>query len=983
MDKNNRTAKVLTLKDYIIVCIGIILLSLTIVGITNQTGFGHFLTYCFAYVFGLFYPFFYAFIVILCLRLILKRSLFPVKGYGALWVGIILVSIGCLGFGSYSFILENPNMGFTDVLGLYNNRMLAFSPNLFYPDNFSSLGGLGGGFVGLFFVGLFGSVLKAVGDAIIFTLVLLVGLLLLIYKPVKGILNDIKRVNEEKVKYQPSKKATVTDADDPKAIEATPLNEAKKRNLFGGLFEEKKEKISDTYEMEEERPIPNYRQGGFTSATMTEETDIFAKPQPISMKEEPKEISAPVEEEPEEEVPPVEDRWTRPQGGFSTSYIRTKKPESQPQTSFPRTPDVSPSYQKSVPSYTQVEETPLAKNDYHLSDDMEKLASQRAEAFRESATGPTRNDYEVLQEVNQPEQPKRDPSFNPLEQQAKHVSSIPVTPVVTPNEFIVDNPQKEVPIAEPEPAPVPEKTQEEIEEEEEARITQNYFMEKAREQNQRRQSQEEARQRELASVMRYVSAKPRAYSYEFPDDSILDEHDDSDKQAINNESAQEKAQIINRVFADFQFPAQAVSFTIGSSVTRFNIQTEPGVKADKIESYLYELQRALNGDQSVRIQTVVEGRSTSGVEVGNKAPMAVSFKSVFQEIEKNTKDNLLLPIGKDVGGNIVTFPMDKMPHLLVAGTTGSGKSVLVNCMIMTLIMRNYPSQLKIMLIDPKQVEFAKYDMEPHLYCPVIQDSESAITALGKLCDEMDRRYSILKQYGVVKLSEYRAKRVGHEGDMEEIPDVVCVIDEFADLMNTGGDEIAGYVQRLTQKSRAAGIYLIIATQRPSKDAIPMIIKANIVCRIGLACSSQIDSRVILDENGCEALIGRGDLLFKCPGKKNLTRCQSPFISDEETDRILDYLKKHAGDPNYDSDFVDLKPKNETDEEAAMTQGDVYEDIKDFVMKTGICSKSAIMQNFNQTSQKTDQFLLKLRSEGIILPAQGGKYLVMKRRSQGD
>lgn len=966
MDQNNRNKETLTLKDYAYVCLGIIFLSLTIVGITNQTWFGRFLTYCFSYVFGFFYPFAFAFLVLIFLRLILKRSFFPLKGNGMTLIGIILIAIACLGFGSFSFIVENSNLAFTDVLGIYNNRMIAFAPTAFYPDNFSSLGGLGGGFIGLFLVGLFGSVLKAVGDAILFSIILILGILLLVYRPVKKIVDDLKIKRDKKVQYEPSRAKKIVDRDDPKAV-TSPIEELKRQNLVGSLFPKKTEAQPSYYEEPKETFQPNYQQAGFSSSMNNQ--DLFASRMTQNTPAiESKPMLKEAQEEPEEEQFEIEDKWSHPQGGFRSSSGYYKKTETA--TIEPSKPVIEA--QPAKPSYQPIEENPIKEN-YHLSDEMNKLATERAQAFRESATSPNHNDYEVLQ----PE-----PNFNPLEEQAKHVASIPVKPVVQPNEFVVDDPQKEIEM-EPETPKAPEKTKEELEEEEEARLTQNYFIEKAQKQIEKQKSAEEARQRELASVMRYVSAKPRAYSYKFPDDSILEEHDDSDKQQINNDSAQEKAKVINKVFSDFGFPAKAVSYTIGSSVTRFNIQTEPGVRSDKIESYLSELQIALNGDQSVRIQTVVEGRTTSGVEVGNAAPMAVSFKSVFQEIEKNTKDNLLLPIGKDVGGNIVTFPLDKMPHLLVAGTTGSGKSVLVNCMIMTLIMRNYPSQLKLMLIDPKQVEFAKYDMEPHLYCPVIQDAESAISALGKLCVEMDRRYSVLKQYGVVKLSEYRAKRVGHENDMEEIPDVVCVIDEFADLMNTGGDEIAGYVQRLTQKSRAAGIYLIIATQRPSKDAIPMIIKANIVCRIGLACSSQIDSRVILDENGCEALIGRGDLLFKCPTKKNLTRCQSPFISDEETDRILDYLKKSAGDPNYDSDFVDLKPRNENEEESVPSQEDVYEEVKDFVMKTGICTKSSIMQNFSQTSAKTDQILMKLRSEGIIMPAVGGKNIVLKRRNSGE
>jgi S-DNA-T family DNA segregation ATPase FtsK/SpoIIIE len=361
--------------------------------------------------------------------------------------------------------------------------------------------------------------------------------------------------------------------------------------------------------------------------------------------------------------------------------------------------------------------------------------------------------------------------------------------------------------------------------------------------------------------------------------------------------------------------------------------------------------------------------------------MAVPFREAFRVIEENTKDNLLLPIGKDINGKIVSFPLNDMPHLLVAGTTGSGKSVLVHCMIMTLIMRNYPSQLKLMLIDPKQVEFAKYNLEPHLFCPVISDANQAITALRKLCDEMDRRYKVLAQSGCVKMSEYRDKRKGHESTMEEIPDVVCIIDEFADLMQTGGDQVANYVQRISQKARAAGVYLIIATQRPSKDVIPMVIKSNIACRIGLSCSTRVDSQVVLDEPGAETLLGKGDLLFKCPGKKSLIRAQSPFISNKDMDTVLSYLKEKAGDPNYDPDFLDLEVKEDPDDGIPSSE-DLYEQVKDFVMKTGIVSKSALMRNLSLTYTKADQFLGRLRQEGIVVMS-GGKNVVVKRESMED
>ena len=470
-----------------------------------------------------------------------------------------------------------------------------------------------------------------------------------------------------------------------------------------------------------------------------------------------------------------------------------------------------------------------------------------------------------------------------------------------------------------------------------------------------------------------------AYNYPFPTDELLDEHDDSAKIQLNQEAAQKKAVIINNALKDFGIRARATSFTIGASVTRFNVLTDSGEKADKIASLTDDLQRYLNGDKSVRVETVVEGRSTSGIEVGNQAPRAVSFKDVFQKVETNTSDNLLLPIGKDISGEIVTYPLNKRPHLLVAGSTGSGKSVLIHSRISTLLMRNYPNQRKLRLIDPKQVEFGLYKDCPHLLCPVISNPSQAIRALAKLCVERDRRFSLLSANRCVNHDDYNKLRTkSPELGLEERPAIVCIIDEFADLRQTGGKELPEYVCRIAQKARAAGIYLIIATQRPDRDVVPSLIKSNIACRIGLRCASRVNSQVILDENGAETLLGKGDLLFKCPGKKSRIRCQSPYLSNEEIDRVLSYLKKYAGKPHYNPEFLDLEPAEK--ENALGTDGQVqdpeefmYNSIKDFVCRTKRCNKALLRRTFRLTSQKASDTISRLLAERIIDRGPGGTY----------
>lgn len=718
-------------------------------------------------------------------------------------------------------------------------------------------------------------------------------------------------------------------------------------------------------EKKEPAPVPQER-------TSVEEDNLLRKSAPVSMEQRSSILSVP----------------TKKEDSFIVKHDETEKEEEEANhleekilktvPVFEAEPEIAPvesDKEKAAPKAAQKTERQVeepspkkapAPSPKALDERLDKLASSRAEDFRQNSLEREAT-FEVLpdEEKAQPAKDNAPAKEDPLVAQAKSLKHKKVIED-HPHEFLVED------AVEKEEPPV-------VEEESEEEVVQRYFLlkrKKIEEEQEKKRQEEEARK---AKVFKYVSPNGRSYDYDLPDDTLLEERDDSDKLITNNEAAQEKAKIINKVFSDFRIQAKAISFTIGASVTRFNIQMEPGVKSEKINSVLSELQIALNGDKSVRIETVVEGRTTSGIEIGNAAPMAVSFKEAFQEVEKHPESNLLLPIGKDISGHIITFPLDEMPHLLVAGTTGSGKSVLVHSFIMTLIMRNYPSQLKLMLIDPKQVEFAKYNLESHLYCPVISDAESAIVALQKLCIEMDRRYSVLKQWGCVKMSEYRKKRKGREDQMEEIPDVVCVIDEFADLMQTGGSEVSDTVQRIAQKARAAGIYLIIATQRPSKDVIPMVIKSNISCRIGLSCSTAVDSRVILDENGAETLLGRGDLLFRNPQKKSLIRAQSPYISNEEMDRVLAYIKENAGDPNYDPEFLDLEVKNEDPSNGKMEgEGDLYEDVKDFVMKTGVATKTALMRNFSISYSKADQFIARLRNEGVIQAIQGGKNVVVNR-----
>lgn len=964
--------KEIPLRSWLYVTTGIILCALVITSATGKTLVGSFFAYIFGFAFGMFYPFVLAFLFAFGIRLIIAKKAFPLKGYSLVWVGAILTLVSALSFASYPiYTIKDGGVDFTSLNSVYFDRMSSFARSPAQIDSFESMSGLGGGYLGLFFITLLGSVWGYIGDAIFFSLLLIVGLALLTSHPIHQIISFVRKARERKVKYN--------------SPYQTGKNRAN-RHLERHFVKEEPQPQAEANVPKKQTYVPSKNvtaplDGGWSDGTQgsfyssdgsaynPESEENVSDSQPIDSEfhqAKPKpDISRPPYQEEESAFRPAE----------AVPSFDEVKTEDEPQKMNSPLPE-SPAEVQKDESLPEPEKPVAAEKPAEEENGFFKPTDSYATETSTAANTDVENSSDSSFTFSIPPSEEKKPVMpTPVENPLEKVAAAPLK-ANKPAEYKVVEPIQEKKEPTP-PLPEPEVAKEEpklfTEEELEQQKEQEYFAKKQQRQAEALLAKKRAKEERISSLMKYVSDVARVYSYSLPSDSLLEEFDDSAKMEKNSQSAQEKASVINRVFDEFGVKAKATSFTIGASVTRFNIETEHGEKADKIANLTSEFQRALNGDMSVRVETVVEGRSTSGIEVGNIAPMAVSFKDMFASIEQDTKNLLLLPIGKDISGNIVTFPLNKMPHMLVAGTTGSGKSVLIHSMIMTLIMRTYPSQCKLMLIDPKQVEFVRYQDCSHLFCPVISKPESAILALKKLCDEMDRRFTVLSKCRVANLEDYNDMKRGREAQFEDMPYIVCVIDEFADLMQTGGNEVTKYVTRIAQKARACGIHLIIATQRPSKDNVPMIIKANVPCRIGLSCSSQIDSRVILDENGAETLLGRGDLLFKCPGKKSLIRAQSPFISNKDIDTVLAYVKEKAGDPNYDPEFLDLDVEKQ--EEPTETEGDLYSDIRDFVIHTGITSKSSIMRSFQVSSMKCDQFLARLQAESIITLGPGGKYVL--------
>ena len=463
--------------------------------------------------------------------------------------------------------------------------------------------------------------------------------------------------------------------------------------------------------------------------------------------------------------------------------------------------------------------------------------------------------------------------------------------------------------------------------------------------------------------------------YVYPPLSLLKDRFNRDESERKNALAQEKMAKINECFSDLGIGANVISYTIGPSVTRFDVKCNTNVRTNVLSSIENDLAVRLGGNKTVRLETIVEGKNTSGIEVGNEICDMVSFKECMQALQSNKDDKLLFPLGKNISGDIISGCLDEMPHLLVSGTTGSGKSVFIHNIIASLIMRNKPDELKLMLIDPKRIEFNRYNDLPHLLCPVITQTDRAKVALMRLVDEMEKRYDLFAEKGMGASNYKEYLETCEEMGYEKIPYIVMICDEFADFMSDGDKEVAKLIQRIAQKARACGIYMVIATQRPSVKVITGDIKANIPSRIALSVSSSLDSRIIIDEVGAENLLGKGDLLARIPHYKTLVRVQSAFIDSKELYAICEHIKSQAKFVCH-KDFEDLTIKIQTpfsntgDGDITQMRKDyhndeIYEDVKRFVIKTGKCSTSKLINQFGIGYSKADGLLDTLEQDGII------------------
>ena len=438
--------------------------------------------------------------------------------------------------------------------------------------------------------------------------------------------------------------------------------------------------------------------------------------------------------------------------------------------------------------------------------------------------------------------------------------------------------------------------------------------------------------------------------------------------------------ILEDTFKSFNIDVKVERAEIGPSVTKYEVKPAVGVRVNRISNLADDLALALAA-KDVRIEAPIPGKSLVGIEVPNSEIATVSFRELWEQAKTDPNKLLEVPLGKAVDGSARSFDLARMPHLLVAGSTGSGKSVAVNGIISSILMKARPDQVKFLMVDPKMVELSVYNDIPHLLIPVVTNPRKAAKALQKVVDEMENRYELFSKFGVRNIAGYNAKVEDWNAQSQEkqipLPLIVVIVDELADLMMVASKEVEDAIIRLGQKARAAGIHMILATQRPSVDVISGLIKANVPSRVAFAVSSGTDSRTILDENGAEKLLGRGDMLFKPIDENHPVRLQGSFISDDDVERIVTFIKEQAS-ADYDESFDpgDVSENafgGASSSNGGGSEGDpLFEEAKALVLETQKASASMIQRRLSVGFNRATRLMEELEEAGVIGPAEGTK-----------
>ena len=468
----------------------------------------------------------------------------------------------------------------------------------------------------------------------------------------------------------------------------------------------------------------------------------------------------------------------------------------------------------------------------------------------------------------------------------------------------------------------------------------------------------------VPAVTSVVEEENEISYYQFPSANLLK------PPVILEESADwiyEQEQMLNSTLKNFNVRARVVNVTQGPSVTRFEVQPEPGVKVNKITNLSDDIKLSLAA-KDIRIEAPIPGKHTIGIEVPNHMSRPVFISEIINTPEFSKGESPLTAVlGLDIGGNPVVTDLRKMPHGLIAGATGSGKSVCINSILVSLLYKADPNELKLLLIDPKMVELAPYNRIPHLVSPVITDVKAATAALKWAVEEMERRYELFAHAGVKDITRYNDLAEEHKNYAQKIPFIVIVIDELADLMMMSPADVEEAICRIAQKARACGIHLIIATQRPSVDVITGLIKANVPTRIAFSVSSQIDSRTIIDISGAEKLLGRGDMLFVANGSGKPVRLQGTYVSDQEIDAVVAHARREQ-EPVYLFEQEELLKKTQVVED----EDELFYEACEFVVDHGSASTSSLQRRFKIGYNRAARLIDTMEDQGFISENRGSK-----------
>ena len=466
-------------------------------------------------------------------------------------------------------------------------------------------------------------------------------------------------------------------------------------------------------------------------------------------------------------------------------------------------------------------------------------------------------------------------------------------------------------------------------------------------------------------------------SYKKPSLSLLDPIKSTD-QSTDRDLIKKNTQVLQSTFKSFGVKVIIKKAILGPTITRYEVQPAVGVKVSRIVNLADDLALALAA-KDIRIEAPIPGKPFIGIEVPNRATSVVSFKDVMEHQDaKAKKDPMNVPLGKDVTGSTISANLAKMPHLLIAGSTGSGKSVAINTILASILMKARPEDVKLVLIDPKMVELSVYNGVPHLLIPVVTDAKLASNALRKVVKEMERRYKLFAAGGVRNMGEYNQKVAENNQDkskpaMKPLPYILVVVDELSDLMMVGGHDVEGAIVRLGQMARAAGIHMILATQRPSVDVITGLIKANVPSRISFAVSSGVDSRTILDQTGAEKLLGRGDMLYMPIGASKPERIQGAYIASDEVERVIDWVKKQQK-VDYDETMIPKKGESSSasDNGNDEPEDEFYNQAVDLVRRQQTASVSMLQRRFRIGYNRAARIVDEMEAKGIVGPSEGSK-----------